>query len=148
MIEQLLDISSQLPGRILASLLTAFVIAMLGLTLHSVRQFLFYKRHEFDFIYDPNWEGCKWDIQWETFRVTIEASGVHNDHIEKLVIKKQDMEPGQRFAEFHPTDTFHQIDKWPLYFKLSSITRTSPKPKTVSRSYRLNFVLKLKRRAG
>ena len=144
----LVDVASQLPARILASLLTALVIAMLGLTFRSVRQFVFYKRHEFDFIYDSTWESCKWDIQWETFRVTIEASGVHNDYIEHLVIKKQDMAPGQRFEELHPTDTFHQVDKWPLYFKLSSITRTDPRPRTGSKSYRLYFVLRLKRRSG
>src|SRR5262249_17255970 len=133
----------QLPDRVVASLLTAFVLGALSLVFSAVRQGLLYRRHEFDFTYDPSWQSCEWDIQWEGFRLTIEANGVHNDYIEQIVIKKQGASPGQIFPKLEVTDTFHRVAKWPLYFKLNSITRA--KASSGSKSYRLYFVLRRRR---
>jgi hypothetical protein len=139
----ILNTLHQLPDRIVASLLSAFVLAVIGLAFRSVRQALLYKRHEFDFPYDPSWQSCEWDIQWEGFRVTIEVIGVHNDYIEKVVIKKQGANPGQTFERLEVSDTFHPVAEWPLYFKLNSITRS--RPSSGSKSYRLYFVLRRRR---
>jgi len=84
----------QLPGKVLGSLLSTAFLAALAMTSRSIRNALFYTRHESGFDYTSSWQSCAWDIQWEGFRVTIEAEGVHNDYIEKVTIKKNHENPG------------------------------------------------------
>ena len=31
--------------------------------------------------------GCEWDIQWESLRMTLEVTGVHNAHLEAPTVK-------------------------------------------------------------
>ncbi|HYT75578.1 MAG TPA: hypothetical protein VEL79_12560 [Vicinamibacterales bacterium] len=138
-----ITVLQQLPDRVIESLLTGLVVAALALAFRSVRQFLLYRRHEFDFSYDPSWTSCEWDIQWEGFRLTIQAVGVHNDYIEQVIIKKQGANPGQTFARLEVSDAFHRVAGWPLYFKLNSITRA--RPSSGSKSYHLYFVLRRRR---
>src|SRR5262245_12894285 len=136
----------QLPGKVLASLISTAFLAALAMTSRSIRSALFYTRHEFGFDYTSSWQSCAWDIQWEGFRVTVVAESVHNDYIEKVTIKKNHENPGLEFKQMQTSDSFQTIEGWPLQFKLNSIIRAIPMGDAAgNRLYRLLFVFRRRR---
>jgi hypothetical protein len=134
---------TDLPGDVLTSLIAAGILAALAATSRTVRTALFYARHEFELGYTSGWDSCEWDIQWEGFRLTVEAQGVHNDYIETVIIKKNGENPGVTIAPLKTSDSFQSIEGWPVQFKLNSIVRT--RPVAGGRVYRLFFVFRRRR---
>lgn len=134
---------AQLPSKLAVSLMSAAILALLALTSRALRALLFYSRHEFELDYTSGWDGCDWDIQWEGFRLTVRAEGVHNDYIEKIIIKKDGANPGLTFERVETSDAFITIERWPIQFKLNSIIRTAPV--SGGKLYRLNFVVRRRR---
>ena len=72
----------QIFEKIIISVVTTIVIALLSLLFRSVREALFYKRLEYDFHYTKGMGlPVLWDIQWEDYRLTISTEDVSNDLI-------------------------------------------------------------------
>jgi hypothetical protein len=137
------DVISGLPTSILTGLLSGSVIALLSLFFRSVRQVVFYKRHEFEFEFKPDWGDCEWDVQWEGLRVTFELSGVRKAYIKMLTVKVNGTGPGRTFEKLEVSEAFHHVAGWPLFFKLNSVART--RTASEKEMYRLYFVLRRRR---
>lgn len=131
------------PGEFISSVLTTTLLVGLGLLWKPIRYAILYKRHEFEFEYDSDFRGCEWDVQWEGFRLTISVQDVHNEHLQGVLIKKQNENPGTRYDTLEVSDAFHRIPNWPLQFKVSSIVRTNPG--TGVREYLVYFVIRRRR---
>lgn len=116
-----------MPLEVGISLLTALIIFLLTLLSKQVRQFLFYKRHEFQFDYNSNFNGCEYDIQWEELRLTFELGGVHNEYLSNVFIKKNGENPGKSYPELKVSNKFIEIAEWKLFFKLSTVVRIKSK---------------------
>ena len=125
------------------SLVASLVIFLFSLAFKRVRQFLFYKRHEFEFEYDSDFRGCEYDVQWEELRLTFEVGEVHNDYLSKVNLKRNSVNPGKLYERLEVSNKFIEIPDWDLQFKLHSIVRT--KPQTGVKEYQIYFVLKRRR---
>jgi len=136
-------LATDLPADILTSIIAAVILAAVAATSKAVRAALFYARHEFELDYTSGWEECEWDIQWEGFRLTVEAQGVHNDYIESVTIKKNAENPGVTIAPLTTSDSFRSIEGWPVQYKLNSIVRA--RPTAGGKIYRLFFVFRRRR---
>ena len=132
-----------LPLEVLTSIVAAGILFVIAATSKTIRAALFYTRHEFTLDYVSGWDGCDWDIQWEGFRITVEARGVHNDYIDKVTIKKNDENPGVTITPLTTSDAFFRISNWPVEFKLHSILRTQPA--AGGKAYKLFFVFRRRR---
>ncbi|MDQ2770483.1 MAG: hypothetical protein M3Y54_08290 [Bacteroidota bacterium] len=137
------EIIQQLPSKIGVSLLTTLIVFLLTLLSKQIRQFLFYKRHEFEFQYDSDFRGCEYDVQWEELRLTVEVGEVHNDYLSNVIVKRNAVNPGKTYEKLEVSNKFIQIPEWSLYFKLNSIVRT--KPQSGVNEYQIYFVLKRRR---
>jgi hypothetical protein len=137
------EIFQKLPSEIGISLLTTLIIFVISLVSKRVRQFLFYKRHEFEFEYDSDFRGCEYDVQWEELRLTFEVGEAHNDYLSNVVIKRNAVNPGKTYDKLPVSNGFEKIQEWNLHFKLYSIVRT--KPQTGIKEYQIYFVLKRRR---
>jgi hypothetical protein len=137
------DIFQQLPIKIGVSLLTTLLIFLLTLLSKQVRQFLFYKRHQFEFEYGDDFRGCEYDVQWEGFRLTFEVGEVHNDYLSNVVIKRDAVNPGTAYEKLRVSNKFIEIPELSLHFKLNSIVRI--KPQTGVKEFQIYFVLKRRR---
>jgi hypothetical protein len=133
----------QVVPTIVTSLLTALVLFLLGLLSKSIRYALLYKRHEFEFEYDSDFRGCEYDVQWENLRLTFQVGSAHNDHLEKVTIKRNDVNPGKTFDKIEVKNKFDEIPEWNLHFKLVSIVRT--KPQTGLKEYQIYLVIRRRR---
>lgn len=141
--ETVSNIMEKLPSEVGTSLLTTVVIFTLTLLSKRIRQFLFYKRHEFEFEYDSDFRGCEYDVQWEDLRLTFEIGEVHNDYLSNVVLKRNAVNPGINYQKLPVSNKFEEILEWGLHFKLNSIVRT--KPQMGVKEYRIYFVLKRRR---
>ena len=121
------DAAWQVASKVITSLLTALILFLLSLLSKSIRYALFYKRHEFDFEYDSHFRGCEYDVQWEDLRLTFEVGNEHNDHLENVKIKRNDVNPGKLYEKLEVSNKFNEIPEWNLHFKLVSVVRTKPK---------------------
>lgn len=131
------------PGEVLTSLVAAGILVLIGMLFRSVRNFVLYQLHEYEFEYDSDFQGCEWDVQWEGARVTIVVKDVHNEHLERVTIKKNGENPGQHYDVLRVSDRFHAVGDLPMQIKLSSIVRT--KPGTGVREYTVFFVIRRRR---
>lgn len=139
MVDLLSTTIAALPGKVVSSLLTAIAIGLLAFFSRSVQRVFLYKRHSFEL---PNLAGgsaSEWDIQWEDLRVTLAVKQVHNTHVEELIVKTQDVSPGQKLGDVNPGESYHELagpPKW--YLKLASIVRTKAGG---SRAYSVNICI-------
>jgi len=131
---------------ILKAIVPGIVVALLGLITPQIRNAIFYKRTEYDFDYldDTNDGPCKWDIQWEGYRLTIKVDDISNDDIKGVTFIKDDVPPGETMSKMRPSEKFRPLFDKDLYVKLNSIIRFTPSPGKGERKYTLRFVLRRK----
>jgi hypothetical protein len=129
---------------ILKATVPGIVVAVLGLLTPQIRNAVFYKRTEYDFEYlnDSNAGPCKWDIQWEGYRLTIKVEDISNDKIDGVTFIKDEVPPGETIMRMLPSEKFRPLFDKELYVKLNSIIRFTPS--TGERKYILRFVLRRK----
>jgi hypothetical protein len=137
------NVIQQLPSEIGISLITSLILFLTTLLFKRVRQFLFYKRHEFEFEYDSDFRGCEYDVQWEDLRLTFEIGEVHNDYLSNVIVKRNAANPGKSFDKLGVSNKYNEISDWRLHFKLNSIVRT--KPQSGIREYQIYIILKRRR---
>ncbi|HXU36219.1 MAG TPA: hypothetical protein VN937_07620 [Blastocatellia bacterium] len=137
------DAAWQIGSKVVTSLLTALVLFLLSLLSKTIRHALLYKRHEFEFEYDSDFRGCEYDVQWEELRLTFQIGDVHNDHLENVIIKRNEVNPGKKYEKVEVSNNFNEISEWNLHFKLVSIIRT--KPQTGLKEYQIYVVIRRRR---
>jgi|SRR6185437_4371849 len=137
------DAAWQVASKVVTSLLAGLVLGLFSLLSKSIRHALFYKRHEFDFEYDGDFRGCEYDVQWEELRLTFHVGSAHNDHLENVILKRNDVNPGRKYEKLAVSNKFNEVPEWNLHFKLESIVRT--KPQTGVREYQIYFVIRRRR---
>ena len=138
-----MDAAWQVASKVITSLLTALVLFLLGLLSKSIRHAVLYKRHEFEFEYDSDFRGCEYDVQWEELRLTFQVRSVHNDYLENVTIKRNDVNPGKTYDKLPVSNKFNEIPEWNLHFKLLSVVRT--KPQTGLKEYQIYIVIRRRR---
>jgi hypothetical protein len=137
----------QIPNEILIAVATTLTVSLLTLLFSSVRNALFYKRVEYDFIYtkpnDKNLSNeCQWDIQWEDYRLTVAVGDVSNDKLEVVTfIRNQGKQV--KFDILITSESFEPLFNKEIYFKINSIIRV--RPPEGQRSYILRFVFRRRR---
>jgi hypothetical protein len=137
----------QIPGEILIAVATTLTVSLLALLFSSVRNALFYKRVEYDFIYiKPNDRGlskeCQWDIQWEDYRLTVAVGDVSNDKLEEVTFIRNKGKQ-VKFEVLVTSESFEPLFNKEIYFKINSIIRVSPPEGQTS--YILRFVFRRRR---
>jgi hypothetical protein len=137
------DVVWRVGSEVLISVLTALVIFLFSLISKSIRYFLFYKRHEFEFEYDSDFRGCEYDVQWEDLRLTFRIGAAHNDYLENVTVKKNDVNPGKAYEKLPVSNRFNEIPEWKLQFKVLSIIRT--KPQTGVKEFQIYIVIRRRR---
>lgn len=130
----------QIVSQVIIALITASVLFLVSLFSKSIRYVLFYKRHEFKFEYDSDFRGCEYDVQWEDLRLTFQIGNVHNDYLENVIIKRNDVNPGKEYQKLPVSNEFNEIPEWNMHFKLLSIIRT--KPQTGVKEYQIYIVIR------
>ena len=130
--------------KVLISVGSGLVLALLSLLFQRVRTALFYKRVEYDLIFTkPESEGglsqCSWDIQWEDYRLTLKIGDISNDKLENVTLIRN---KGKQvtYDVLVTSERFTPVFDNEIYFKLNSIIRAWPPvgPKT----YILRFVFR------
>lgn len=122
--DELLKVFNEAPFKVLSTLLTAALLAALAFLSKTVRRAVFYKRHDFELKYSSASSGCEWDIQWENLRVTLQVASVHNDYLEGLTVKTNDVSPGTNFPNLKVAEAYVEIEGRPRWLlKLASIVR-------------------------
>lgn len=129
---------------ILRAIIPVIVVAVLGLLTPQIRNAVLYKRTEYDFEYlhKSNAGPCKWDIQWESYRLTIKVEDISNDRIDGVTFIKDEVPLGETIMRMLPSEKFRPLFEKDLYVKLNSIIRFTPS--TGERKYILRFVLRRK----
>ena len=121
--DEITKVFAELPFKVVSALLTAALLGAIGFASATFRRAVLFKRHDFALTGGPS--SRVWDIQWENLRVTLDASAIHNDHLEKVTIKTNDTNPGTTFATLGVGEQFHPIaGPPPWFFKLGSIVRS------------------------
>ena len=144
--EDLVKILRELPIRIVASVITGAVVAGVAMLSKTFRQALLYKRHEFVLEYDSDFLGCEWDIQWEGLRLTFNVGNVHNEHLERVVVKRNEANPGEPFDVINVGQNYEIKGRPPIHFRVDSIIRT--RPEAGVREYKIFLTIRRPRRWG
>ena len=120
---------NDLLGKILVSVGSTISVAALTLLSKSVRQAIFYKRVEYDLSsLRPSGAtpfGCRWDIHWEDYRLTMAVEDISDDKIAGVKFEKLSGRE-QRFERLYPSDKFERLFDGDLFVKINSIVRKSP----------------------
>ena len=124
---------NDLLGKILVSVGSTIVLAALSLLSKSVReglkQALFYTRVEYDLSsHRPsgvNPFGCRWDIHWEDYRLTMAVTDISDDKISDVTFEKLGGRK-QQFPRLHPSDKYEDLFDGDLFVKVNSIVRKRP----------------------
>jgi hypothetical protein len=134
--------------KVVISVASALALSLLALLFASVRNALFYKRVEYDFLYTkPGGGGVstkgQWDIQWEDYRLTVTVEDVSNDKLQSVSFIRNKGKQ-ENFNVLVTSDSFEPLFKKEIYFKLNSIVRA--KTPAGPASYTLRFVFRRRRR--
>ncbi len=126
---------------VIASVLSAAIIAIAAFSVEPIRTFLRYRSHEYFLWVGSKNSGCTWDIQWEGTRLKIGASAVHNDHLAGVTLKINQA-ACESIGDWYVSDDFKPANKWPIKIKLAAIIRR----KTADdRLYNVHFIVRRKR---
>lgn len=106
--DDLLKVFAEAPSKAIRALLTTAILALAFLS-KRVRQAVFYKRHDFELPSSSASSGVEWDIQWENLRVTLDVAKVHNDHLEGLKVKTNDVNPGITLSTMKVGEAYVQV---------------------------------------
>lgn len=127
---------------VLSAVLSALIIGGGTLLIEPIRTFFRYRSHEYYLIHNSNDSRCTWDVQWEGERLTIDAANVHNDHLEGVVLRRNDAARGYDVGKWEVSDKYVSPERWPIQIKLAAIIR---KKTGNERIYNVHFVIRRKR---
>lgn len=105
-------------------LVTAILALIAGALIPSIRHWLFYKINRYKFEYDSDFKDCRWDIQWENQHLMIDVEKVHADHLEKVKVVLNSIEPGHFIDVMSVSQDFIIPKKSYVHIKLDSIVKT------------------------
>src|SRR5436853_714336 len=131
-------------NEIIISVATAATLALSSLLSESIRTVIFYKRVEYDLVYEKSLtdaigRGFFWDIQWEDYRLTLKVDDISNNKLEDVVFVRNEVRE-EKLGTITASDRFTPLFGKEIYYKLNSIIRSTPP--TGQKSYILRFVLR------
>jgi len=133
---------SDLLSKVLVSVATTLILAALSLLSRSVRQALFYRRVQYDLSAvrrsGDHPFGCRWDIHWEDYRLTMEVKDISDDKLSSVNFEKLGGRK-QTFDTLHPSETFAELFNGDLYAKVNSIVRKRPSSGETEYTLRMVF---------
>lgn len=134
-------------NEILTAVATAATLALISLLSESIRTALFYKRVEYDLMYEKplteaGGRGCSWDIQWEDYRLTLKVDDISNNKLENVVFVRNEGK-NENFNIITASDRFTPLFGKEIYYKLNSIIRSTPP--AGQKSYILRLVFRRRR---
>jgi len=109
---------------LIITLVTAILTLIASALIPPIRYWLFYKTNKYEFEYDSDFKNCRWDIQWENQHLMIEVQKIHADHLEKVKVVTNSIEPGHFIDVMPVSQDFVIPRKSPVHIKLDSIVKT------------------------
>src|SRR4051812_22743481 len=119
--------ASDILGKIAVTVGTAIVLGLFTLLSTKVRSSLFFKRVEYELTYTKGLGPVQWDIEWEGFRLTINAEDVSGDCMKKLKIHRNRRNTFELDC-LEPSDRFRKLFDGEIEMKLNSIVRRRVSP--------------------
>lgn len=107
---------------ILYSVLGTIIAVYVGTSLMKVSYLLFYRVRVYELRYHKGDGECNWDIQWEDLRLTVIASEVHNDFLEKVSVS-WNYQPPTQLGDVRVCRDFKKVGDWPLQVRVNTILR-------------------------
>ena len=126
---------------IVSGILTTAIIGISAFLIQPIRDLLRFRSHEYYLWNSSNDTRCTWDIQWEGERLTIDAQAVHNDHLDSVVLKRNNANE-HSVGKWEVTDEFQAPERWPIQVKLDAIVRRKTGNERI---YNVHFIVRRKR---
>lgn len=135
-------------AKIAVSVISTVAVAAITLLFKSVRNFIFYRRAEYDLIAQRKFRESpfrrQWSINWENNRLDLEAGDISNNEITEVSFKNA---VGKVHSEktMHPSDRFIDMFDGALGVKVDSIVRLNRPSDSDLAIYTLRLVIRRKR---
>lgn len=129
--------------KVVTSIATTTILFLLSLLFKSVRGVVFFKAFEFTLDYESKFGKCEWDIKWENFLLTIQVPAMHDDHMPNVTVKINAENLGQEFKAIRVSESFQDVEHFPLKLRIKNIVRTNPDGS--DKSYKIYLIVRRRR---
>ena len=130
-------------GNVFSNIAATFLIGLVVWSMIRFRDFIFFKRVEYELLYEGGSGSVEWDIQWEDERLTIKVTDVSNDYLAGVEFRRNKRAP-TTIGELSCEDTFQPLFKGRIQMKLNSIVRRNIEASD-QKDYLLRFVFRRRR---